>query len=255
MLRFARIRRPLLTVAVCSAALLAGALPAVAADATPNVHVVSTRFDKLSYRPGDVATVTYKFANWGSADAVKVVNDSGGNGDPWELEVTDWAGVGYDQEGITIAAGQTVTVVLRGVVPAAAANVGRVNIAYGFTAQNGDSNPQDNVGSARASVPGLTGEMVGFSFYDQNGDHRKDPGEGLKGVKITVVGLHDIDRRATTRTDRNGDFRFTGLPVGEYELRVTPPAGWWLTYGSDVGTADVRADEYGELVFDVEPQP
>ncbi|MFF1607882.1 carboxypeptidase-like regulatory domain-containing protein, partial [Amycolatopsis sp. NPDC058278] len=92
-------------------------------------------------------------------------------------------------------------------------------------------------------------------FTAQNGDHRKDPGEGLKGVKITVVGLHDIDRRATTRTDRNGDFRFTGLPVGEYELRVTPPAGWWLTYGSDVGLADVRADEYGELVFDVEPQP
>jgi hypothetical protein len=97
-------------------------------------------------------------------------------------------------------------------VPAAAANVGRVSIAYGFTAQNGDSDPQDNVGSARASVPGLTGEMVGVSYYDENGDNRKDPGEGQKGVKITVVGLYDIDRRATTRTDRNGGFRFTGLP-------------------------------------------
>jgi hypothetical protein len=252
---FAKVRRPLLAVVVCSAALLAGALPAVAADAEPNVHVVSTRFDKLSYQPGDAATVTYKFANWGSADAVKVVNDSGGNGDPWELEVTDWAGVGYNQEGITIPAGQSVTVVLRGIVPAAAANVGRVTIAYGFTAQNGDSDPQDNVGSARASVPGLTGEMVGTSYYDKNGDRRKDPGEGLKGVKITVVGLYDIDRRATTRTDRNGDFRFTGLPVGEYEVRVTPPAGWWLTYGSGVGQADVRSNEHGDLTFEVEPQP
>ncbi|MFT7866991.1 MULTISPECIES: SdrD B-like domain-containing protein [Amycolatopsis] len=252
---FAEAGRPLLAAAVCSAALLAGALPAVAADGQPNVHVVSTRFDKLSYQPGDAATVTYKFANWGPVDAVKVVNDSGGNGDPWELEVTDWAGVGYDQEGITIPAGQTVTVVLRGTVPAAAANVGRVTIAYGFTAQNGDSDPQDNVGSARASVPGLTGEMVGVSYYDQNGNNRKDPGEGLKGVKITVVGLVDIDRRATTRTDRNGDFRFTGLPVGEYEVRVTPPAGWWLTYGSGVGTAEVRSTEYGELILEVEPQP
>ncbi|WIY07507.1 SdrD B-like domain-containing protein [Amycolatopsis mongoliensis] len=252
---FSEVRRPLITVAVCSATLLAGALPAVAAPAEPNVHVVSTRFDKLTYQAGDAATVTYKFANSGSVDAVKVVNGSGGNGDPWELEITDWAGVGYDQEGITIPAGQTVSVVLRGIVPGGAANVGRVTIAYGFTAQNGDTDPGDNVGVARASVPGLTGESVGSSYYDKNANHRNDPGEGVEGVEVTLIGLYDIDRRATTHTDRNGDFRFTGLPVGEYEIRVTPPTGWWLTYGGNVGSTEVRADEHPDLVYEVEPQP
>ncbi len=87
---------PLLAVAVRSAALLAGAPAAVAADEEPNVHVVSTRFDKLGYQPGDAATVTYGFPNWGS---VEVVNDSGGSGDPRELEVTDQVGVSYGREG------------------------------------------------------------------------------------------------------------------------------------------------------------
>ncbi len=252
---FSDFRKLVVTVGAGSAALLAGALPAVAAPAEPNVHVVSTRFDKLSYQAGDTAAVTFKFANFGPVDAVKVVNDSGGNGDQWELEITDWAGVGYDQEGITIPAGQTVSVVLRGVVPVGAAQVGRVTIAYGFTAQNGDTDPGDNVGVARASVPGLTGESVGSSYYDKNANNRNDPGEGLKGVKVTLIGLYDIDRRATTYTDRNGDFRFTGLPVGEYEMRVTPPAGWWLTYGGNVGTTEVRSHEHPFVVLEVEPQP
>jgi SdrD B-like protein len=67
--------------------------------------------------------------------------------------------------------------------------------------------------------------------------------------------LYDIDRRATTCTDGNGDFRFTGLPVGEYEVRVTPPAGWWLTSGSTVGRVEVRSSGHAVLVLEVEPQP
>jgi hypothetical protein len=180
---FSNVRRPLTTMAVCSAALLAGALPAVATPMEPNIRVVSTRFDKLSYQAGDTATVTYKFTNSGSVDAVKVVNDSGGNGDSWELEITDWAGVGYGQEGITIPAGQTVSVVLRGIVPARAAYAGKVTIAYGFTAQNGDTDPADNIGVARASVPGLTGETAGISFHDKNENRGKDPGGGSRASR------------------------------------------------------------------------
>jgi hypothetical protein len=43
-----------------------------------------------------------------------VVINSGGNGDSWELGVTDWGGVEYGGDGITIPAGRRVTVVLRG---------------------------------------------------------------------------------------------------------------------------------------------
>ena len=46
-------------------------------------------WDAVSHQAGDAATVTYKFTNSGSVDAVEVVDDSGGNGDSWELEITD----------------------------------------------------------------------------------------------------------------------------------------------------------------------
>ncbi|MDT7725815.1 MAG: hypothetical protein QOI21_2391 [Actinomycetota bacterium] len=239
-------------------ALLGAVVPASAAPRTtadvPNVGVVSTRFDKLTYEPGETAAVSYKFSNWGPVDAVKVANDSGGAGDSWELEITDWGGIGYG-EGITIRAGETVTVVLRGIVPAASANVGRVKIAYGFTAENGDYDPSNNSGSARASVPGATGTLKGESLYDSNDNDRLDPGEAFEGLKLTFVGLYDIERIVTVHTDRDGKFEVNGLPVGEYEMRMTPPPGWWLVYGGSVGHAEVRATETAQYFIQVEPIP
>jgi len=248
-----KFRKPLAIGLLSAMALLGAAVPASAADAQPNVAVVSTRFDKLTYQAGETAAVSYKFANYGSVDAVKVANDSGGNGSFWELEITDWGGIGYGEAGITIPAGQTVTVVLHGIVPARAADVGKVTIAYGFTAENGDYDPSNNIGSARASVPGATGTLKGGSLYDSNDNDRLDPGEAFEGLKITFVGLYDIERIVTVYTDQNGRYEVTGLPVGEYEMRMTPPPGWWLVYGSNVSYAEVRATETGDGFIQVEP--
>jgi hypothetical protein len=217
-----RIRRAvtvgaLSTTLVLSAATYASSAPRTSAE-LPNLAVQSTRFDRYEYAAGDAAAVTYVLHNFGTVDAEKVVITAGGSGDPWELQITDWGGVGAD-----------------------------------FGGANGDSDDANNYGNARASVPGATGILTGQSHYDRNGDGRNDPGEGVAGVRVTVVGLYDIDRTATTFTGEDGRFLFTGLPVGNYEMRVRPPQGWWLKYGGGVGSADVRANEHGEQSLEVVP--
>ncbi|HEV7980720.1 hypothetical protein [Amycolatopsis sp.] len=232
-------------------AMLGAAIPASATADEPNLSVLA-RFDKLTYQPGETAAVSFKFRNWGPVDAVKVANDSGGAGSPSELEITDWGGVRYN-EGITIRAGETVTVVLHGIVPTAAANVGKVAITLGFTAENGDSDPSNNIGDASASVPGATGTLTGDILYDSNGNNQRDPGEGFEGLKITLVGLYDIERIVTAYSDQDGKFRFDDLPVGEYEMRLIPPSGWWLQYGGNVSSALVLASGSGSQFIQVEP--
>jgi hypothetical protein len=234
-------------------AVLGAAIPASAVAAEPNVSVLTTRFDKLTYQPGETAAVSFKFRNWGSVDAVKVAITSGGGGAaPSELEITDFGGLRYDQ-GITIKAGEIVSVVMHGIVPPGAANVGNVAIGFGFTAENGDSDPSNNFGNAKASVPGATGTLVGDCMYDSNGNNQLDPGEGFEGLKVTLVGLYDIERIVTAYSDQNGKVRFEDLPVGQYEMRLTPPPGWWLQYGDNVSSALVLATGESQQIIQVEP--
>jgi len=238
--------------AVCGAALVAGTVSASAAPVgAPDVAVLSARFDKPVYQAGDTAAVTYKFVNRGPVDARKVAVYAGGNGDSWELSVTDWGGVGFG-EGIDVPAGATVTAVLRGVVPARSADMGRVSIAYGFIAENGDADESNNSGVARASVPGATGTTDNRVYYDADGDG-DEPGDGLAGVKITMVGLYDIELITSLYTDQDGNARFTGLPVGEYEVRLTLPDGYWPVYGNTVVRAEVRRHEVSSRAIAVEP--
>jgi hypothetical protein len=253
-----RFHRSMTVAALCAAlALPAAGQAATAADTRadqPNVGVESTRFDKYAYTAGETATVTIAFHNSGAVDAENVAVNAGGNGDPWELEITDWGGVGFGRD-ITVPAGQTVRATLRGVVPDASANVGRVTLAYGFAGTNGDSDESNNLASARASVPGAAGILTGSSYYDRDGDRNQGLDEGVADVRVTVVGLYDIDHTATVFTDEMGTFQFTGLPVGIYEMRVRPPDGWWLRYGDPVTNAEVRANEHGDISLEVEPRP
>ncbi|ALG14263.1 carboxypeptidase-like regulatory domain-containing protein [Kibdelosporangium phytohabitans] len=255
MSKFTRVRGVAAIAALSAAAVLpVASTTASAASDQPNVHVQATRFDKYVYAPGDSAVVVFTLRNIGPVDAKNVKIVSGGSGDSSELDVTDWGGVGHLDEGITITAGQTVPAKLRGTVPEGSFTAGNVAFSGGFSASNGESDDTNNYANARASVPGGKGTLTGLSYVDGNQNGRKDPGEGLANVRVTVVGLYDIELVTSATTDANGEFVIPDLPAGVYETRVRTPEGWWLKYGDPVSNAGVRAGERSTVVYEAEPR-
>ncbi|MFP4031440.1 MAG: SdrD B-like domain-containing protein [Desulfococcaceae bacterium] len=98
--------------------------------------------------------------------------------------------------------------------------------------------PGLDFGFVRERIFGCLGDRV---WRDDDGDGVEDPDEpGLPGVRVFLDtddnGRWDPDREPALVTDENGFYRFTGLPPGDYVVRVdssTVPAGYVLTGGTD----------------------
>ena len=85
-----------------------------------------------------------------------------------------------------------------------------------------------------------SGELGNFVWIDLNSDGRQDPGEpGIPGVTVTLSGAAN----ATTTTDANGYYLFSGLYAGDYTVTVGAgiPAGYTPTT-SLVGTPDLDSN-------------
>jgi hypothetical protein len=66
------------------------------------------------------------------------------------------------------------------------------------------------------------GSISGMKYNDLNGDGRKDNGEvGIASVTINITGPNGFT--ATTHTDANGNYSFTGLKAGTYTLSEVIP--------------------------------
>lgn len=93
-------------------------------------------------------------------------------------------------------------------------------------------------------LPGSLGDLV---FFDDNRNGVQDPGEsGVSGITVTligggadrVIGTGGDDTAATTTTDGQGNYLFSGLTPGvEYKAMFSLPAGMAFT-SRDVGTDD-----------------
>ena len=82
-----------------------------------------------------------------------------------------------------------------------------------------------------------TGGISGMKFNDINGDGVKDPGDGgLSGWTIQLDKDANGTVDATTVTDANGNYSFTGLTAGTYRIREVNQVGWIQT---TVNPADV----------------
>ena len=83
-------------------------------------------------------------------------------------------------------------------------------------------------------------------WYDADGDGVQDPGEaGVSGVTVTLYASDGVTVIATTITDANGNYVFTGLPANtNYIVGITPPAGMLLTSsgGTTPGNATTNSD-------------
>ena len=97
-------------------------------------------------------------------------------------------------------------------------------------------------------------QISGYVYHDQNDDGHRDPGE----PPIAAVDIELVDQAgqvvATTQTDSDGHYAFTGLFPGHYSIRQIQPAGY-LDGTDTAGTIDGvpvgTAVNPGDLIRDI----
>jgi protocatechuate 3,4-dioxygenase beta subunit len=93
--------------------------------------------------------------------------------------------------------------------------------------------------------------IAGMIHVDLNGDCKYEPGEPLL-AGVTVQLLDSSNKViATTTTDQNGQYSFTGLRPGTYTVHEVQPAGYY-EFGDSVGSAGgvlVSIDTIGSIVL------
>ncbi|MBW4647660.1 MAG: carboxypeptidase regulatory-like domain-containing protein [Kastovskya adunca ATA6-11-RM4] len=172
----------------------------------------------------------------------RVFNDSNGNGtqDPGEPGLANVTITLRDSNGNVVA---TTTTDANGNynltnLPAGSYTV-TVTDPAGFTLTTNNQSLTINLASGQTVSSAdfgyrQTNSSIGdLVFNDLNGNGTQDPGEpGLANITVT---LRDSNGTAiaTTTTDANGNYRFTGLPAGSYTVSVTDPAGFAITTGND----------------------
>ena len=89
----------------------------------------------------------------------------------------------------------------------------------------------------RSSAPVGYTTLEGTVWRDPNRDGVHNAGEtgGVAGVTITLE-RPDGSVAATTVTDVNGHYAFTGFATGDYVVRQTQPAGWKSTSPDAIGS-------------------
>ena len=116
------------------------------------------------------------------------------------------------------------------------------------------------VGTTRIDLKGLGDSDCIGTVIDNVSLQKKTiiPAEaGKEGVLVTLLDadgnevLDDMGQAITTVTDANGDYRFDGVPEGDYRVRVEEPDGFDFTL-QNVGSDDsVDSDVNGDGVSDV----
>ena len=79
--------------------------------------------------------------------------------------------------------------------------------------------------AGQACTYGSTTSIIsGNVFDDVNANGARDTGEnGMSGVAVTIPGI------GPQTTDSSGDYIFTDIPAGNYNVDVTPPSGYTST--------------------------
>ena len=87
--------------------------------------------------------------------------------------------------------------------------------------------------------PASLGDTV---WHDRNHNGVQDQGEpGVPGVRVTLFDVNGT-AIATTTTDADGHYGFTGLKPGTYVVGFTPASGWFVTTSSVGNDHSVDSD-------------
>jgi len=97
-------------------------------------------------------------------------------------------------------------------------------------------------------------DLSGNVFLDSDKDGVDDLGEGgIEGVTLVVIDSNTGEILATTTTDVSGDYSFTGLPNGDYQIAVSDDlgnlTGYDLTSGLDTQTRTINNADQSDIDF------
>jgi hypothetical protein len=103
------------------------------------------------------------------------------------------------------------------------------------------TNLQPNVFFLHTSIGGTV-------FDDHNGNGRLNPGEqGLAGITVQLLSAGVVV--ASTKTDAQGNYRFTDIDLGNYQVREQTPSGATPTTKSLLDVAITRGMNVGHVDF------
>jgi uncharacterized repeat protein (TIGR01451 family) len=153
-----------------------------------------------------------------------------------------------------LAVGQTVTQTLLLSLPNPLAVAEIANTAT-ITSSIPDPDLRNNTSTDRDAIMSIRlGDLV---WNDRNGDGLQDPDEpGLPNVVIQLLDAQSLALLATTSSDANGNYLFSGLRPGNYAVQVVPETtrlGSYLGYRFSTGSlhvANVTATSQADLTLD-----
>lgn len=91
-----------------------------------------------------------------------------------------------------------------------------------------------------------TDTLAGLVYGDRNGNNAPDAGEGLAGADVRIYLMGNAQ---TTKTDAEGRFRFTDLPLRVYSVSVSDAPGGWVVQDSYRNAAVDGQGSAADLVF------
>ncbi len=92
-----------------------------------------------------------------------------------------------------------------------------------------DTNNNNNAAAANTPVDPRNGTITGFVYIDANQNGIRDAGEtGIANTTITLTGTDALGNAVnrTGTTNANGQYSFTALAQGTYQVRETQPVGF-----------------------------
>jgi hypothetical protein len=232
----ARVNARRFTVLVATAALALSvhgtAQAAEGPDVTATVQVAGG-----PYLIGQPVSFQVTVTNIGNVEAtdVKAYNEQL-SGSYLSINTDGWDGLQppWGQQGLSLAAGESRTVAVKGVFYSYAGD-SKFNVRV---SSKNDANPFNGAAPAQIGVvePTRTGTLGGVVWGDANGNGALDAGEGLAGAKVAAFG--GVSSREV-RTDADGRYALTEVERAAWSVNVYElPGGWVLRHSSDQRLVD-----------------
>lgn len=201
-------------------------------------------FDKPNYLSYETMRLKFTITNVGEETATKVRL-------PWKLignpiwDPTDYGPIDPSAPGLTIAPGETKTVVAVSPISDWQREPYTLKLSY-YLDHEGRKDNKDDWFSGSTVITFVDGDVQGVLYGDKNHNGVQDPGEALAGAEVRIS--RSLPRLWATRTtDAEGRFRFEDAPAGRWYLSYRID-GWTVPDDPAVNTVLVTPEGVGLAV-------